>query len=221
MFIEKIMKVFLVTLSLYGETYAQTETEFYSKNQPARRGGIGFRVGTNYSSPTVTTAVDKRTNTTTSLAGVTPRFGYYISGFTYKDLVPNQVLFRLDATMQMKGVGAEYNGTPTVKASYYYLGLSPQIGLQLTNQFTVYVGAEANTLISKVNPWGKTYPFEFGGVLRFAYQVGNYGLEAGYFKGFTRYDSFETINLPGPKGLSSNDFYNQTLQVGLFYKLSR
>lgn len=220
MFIEKVIKVLLVILSLYGEAYAQ-EAEFYSKNQTARRSGIGFRVGTNYSSPTVTTAVDKRTNTTTTLAGVIPRFGYYISGFTYKDLIPNQVLFRLDATLQMKGVGAEYNGIPTVKASYYYFGLSPQVGLQLTNQFTVYVGAEANTLISKANPWGKTYPLEFGGSIRFTYQIGHYGLEAGYFKGFTKYDSFVTSNLPGSAGSSNNDFYNQNIQLGLFYKLSR
>lgn len=200
--------------------FAQGVQEFYQTTKPLSH-GIGFRAGTNYSYPTVTAAVDRRTNTTTTLLGVTPRFGYYISGFTYKDLIPNKVSFRLDATLQMKGVGAEYNGKATVKANYYYFGLSPQIGLQLANHLTIYVGAEANTLLGKMNPWGKTYPLEVGGLIRFAYQFGHYGLEAGYFKGFTKYDSFETINLPGPTSLSSNNFYNQNIQLGLFYKLSR
>lgn len=200
--------------------FAQGIQEFYQTTKPSSH-GIGLRIGTNYSYPTVTAAVDRRTNTTTTLIGVTPRFGYYVSGFTYKDIIPNQLSFRLDATLQMKGVGAEYNGRATVKANYYYFGLSPQIGLRLANHFTVYVGAEANTLISKMNPWGKTYPLEFGGLIRFAYQIGNYGLEASYFKGFTKYDSFIVSNLPGPAGSSNNDFYNQNIQLGIFYKLSR
>lgn len=135
----------------------------------------------------------------------------------HRDLVSDQVSFRLDATMQMKGVGSEYNGRATVKASYYYLGLSPQIGLRFSEQFSVWLGAEANRLLSSVHAWGKTYPFEFGGLARLSYQIGQFGLETSYCKGFTKYDSLETISLPG--GPSTNDFYNQTIQLGIFYRL--
>lgn len=212
--------MFLVIGSLYGETYAQKGTEFYQ--EPSRvSSGIGFRVGINYSVPAVTAAVMPVSGslTTSYLEGVESKFGYYIGGYVYKYILPNQLAFRLDATMQMKALRAAFNSRTVANASYYYLGLTPLIGLHLTNRLIVYTGPEINLQVANQTPWGKGAPLEIGTTVRFTYTINKLAAEMSYFRGFTKTDRFEIYNLPGGPGI--NDIYNQNVQIGLIYQWNR
>lgn len=209
-----------VLLALYTPwaCFAQGVSDFYRQSYPSKS-GIGFRSGLNYSFPNLTAAVVQSPNATSFLGGVVPRYGYYIGGFLYKDLSPTQLTFRLDATLQMKGVGGIYMNKIVHRARYYYAGISPMIGVNLTNKLTIYTGVEANLLIANQNPWGKTYPFELGTSLRLTYNFGLFRTEIGYSRGFNKFDRFELNNLPG--GPVRNDFFNQNIQVGVLYNWTR
>lgn len=212
------IRVFVIAIFMGISTpwavFAQGGSVFYRQSYQGDS-GIGFKGGVNYSFPTVTAAVVSSSLATSFLGGVQPRYGYYIGGFMYKDLAPDQLTFRLDATLQMKGIGSGYQGKTVLRARYYYVGLSPLIGVHLHKNLTVYMGMEANVLLAKQNPWGKTYPFEIGTTLHVAYTLGAFSVEAGYFRGFTKLDRFELYNQPG--GPAINDFYNQNIQLGLLY----
>lgn len=156
---------------------------------------------------------------TSYLGGVEPQFGYYLGGFLYKDLTPNRLTFRLDATIQMKSARAANNGKTVFNASYYYLGITPLIGLRLTDRLTIYTGPEGSLQVAKGKSWGKGYPFELGVHARLTYDFGRFGAELGYFRGFTRIDRFEIGGIPGGPG--TNDIYNQHVQAGLIYRLGQ
>lgn len=199
--------------------FAQGVSDFYRQSYPSKS-GIGFRSGLNYSFPNITAAVVQSPNATSYLGGITPRYGYYIGGFFYKNLAPTQLIFRVDATLQMKGVGSRYLGKLVRKSRYYYAGLSPLIGVNLTNRLMAYTGIEANLLIARQNQWNdKSYPIELGTTIRFTYNFGSFKAEIGYSRGFNKFDRFELYNLPG--GPSINDFYNQNIQVGVIYNWTR
>ncbi|WP_461127336.1 hypothetical protein [Spirosoma aerophilum] len=196
--------------------YAQQITDFYQKpNQSSK--SIGYRAGVNYSIPTVTAAVVSNSLTTSYLAGVNPQLGFFLGGFYLKELLPDRLTFRVDATLQMKGTEAMYNGKPVKKSRYYSLGLTPMVGIHLTNKLIAYTGIEANWQAGRQNAWGKGHPFEVGTTLRFTYPIKEVKVEIGYFKGFTRFDTFEAYNFAG--GPAINAFYNQNLQVGILFNL--
>ena len=54
-----------------------------------------------------------------------------------------------------------------------------------------------------------------GITLRATYRLGPFGIEVGYYRGFTTYDNLQLNNLPG--GPTQHDFYNQTWEGGLIY----
>lgn len=192
---------------------AQGVTDFYQL-KPGTGRNSGLRAGINYSIPVVTPKVGPRPF---QLVGVIPSYGFYIGESYYRYLLPDQLLFRLDATFQQKNAGAGVNGKLMNNANYYYIGITPLIGLHLTDNLLVYTGFDANLLIGKYRPWGKGYPFEVGTSFRINYLVGRFGLEVNYFRGFTRFDRFELPAVPG----EYNDFYNQSIQVGLLYLWNR
>lgn len=213
-----LLAILLVLFTPWA-SFAQGVKGYYQPEYPTQS-GIGFRAGTNYSFSTVTSAVVSNSAITSYLGGVTPRFGYYVGGFLYKDLAPARLTFRLDATLQMKGIGGSYMGKIVRKGRYYYAGLSPQIGVRLTDKLTVYSGVEANLLLAKQNSWGATYPFEIGSNLRVVHTFGTFRVEVGYFRGFNKVDRLELqTQLPG--GSAINDFYNQNLQIGLLYNWTK
>ncbi|GAB3028900.1 hypothetical protein [Spirosoma pulveris] len=209
-----------MTVGLFGKIYAQTEAEFYQQSSRVNS-GIGFRVGINYSVPAVTAAVVPTSNSlsTSYLEGVESKFGYYIGGYLYKNIARDQLILRLDATMQMKALRAAYNNKTVANPTYYYLGVTPLIGLHLTNRLIVYTGPEINLQVARQTVWGKGAPLEVGTALRLTYKISRFALEVGYFRGFTKIDRFEIYNLPGGPGI--NDIYNQNVQIGLTYQKSR
>jgi hypothetical protein len=214
----KSLWAILLVAGMSGPSVAQKASDFY--RLPTRpSSGIGFRVGLNYSTPSVTAAVVKSTMFTTFLGGVEPQFGYYLGGYLYKDLTPDRLTFRLDATIQMKSARAADNGKTVFNASYYYLGITPLIGLRLTDRLTIYTGPEGSLQVAKGKSWGKGYPFELGVNARLTYDFGRFGAELGYFRGFTRIDRFEIGGIPG--GPATNDIYNQHVLAGLTYRLSQ
>lgn len=210
--------VIILVTGVSGPLLAQKASDFYSLSaRPSS--GIGFRVGLNYSTPSVTAAVVKPPFFTSHLGGVEPQFGYYLGGFLYKDLARDRLTFRLDATLQMKSARAAYNGNTVFNATYYYLGVSPLIGLRLTDRLTIYTGPDVNVQITRGKSWGKGYPLELGINARVTYSFGRFGVEAGYFRGFTRIDRFEAGGISG--GPVINDIYNQHVQTGINYRLGQ
>jgi hypothetical protein len=119
----------------------------------------------------------------------------------------------------MKSARAAYNGNTVFNATYYYLGVSPLIGLRLTDRLTIYTGPDVNVQIARGKSWGKGYPLELGINARVAYSFGRFGVEAGYFRGFTRIDRFEAGDISG--GPVINDIYNQHVQTGINYRLGQ
>ena len=208
----------VLVVGIAGSAQAQKASDFYSLSTRPRS-GIGFRVGLNYSTPSVTAAVARPPLITSYLGGVEPQFGYYLGGFLYKDFSRDRLTFRLDATIQMKAARAAYNGNTVFNAAYYYLGITPLIGLRLTDKLTIYTGPDVNLQVSRGKSWGKGYPLELGVNARLTYSFGRFGAEVGYFRGFTRIDRFEAGGLPG--GPAINDIYNQHVQAGLNYRLSQ
>lgn len=211
-----LVVVICVAVSLPWIGFSQGVSDFYRQSYPSRS-SIGFRAGVNYSFPAVTAAVVRAPLATSFLGGIEPRYGYYVGGFLTKNITSTPLTFRLDATLQMKAVGSSYLGNIVRRSRYVYMGLSPQLGVNLTNKLTVYSGLEANLLVDRQNSWGPAYPLEIGTALRFAYTFGAFRVEAGYFRGFNKFDRFELYGFPGGPGI--NDFYNQNLQVGLLYNL--
>ncbi|GAB3785788.1 hypothetical protein GCM10028818_48020 [Spirosoma horti] len=173
----------------------------------------------NYSTPSVTATPVRPPFITSYLSGVEPQFGYYLGGYLYKDLTPDRLTFRLDATIQMKSARAAYNGKTVFNASYYYLGITPLIGLRLTDRLTIYTGLEGSLQVARGKSWGKGYPLELGVTARLTYDFGRFGAELGYFRGFTRIDRFEIGSIPGSP--ATNDIYNQHVLVGLTYRLGQ
>ncbi|AUD01521.1 hypothetical protein [Spirosoma pollinicola] len=206
---------------MHWAVFAQPDADFYKSTARQPTSGVGFRVGLNYSKPAVTSAVvvASPSTATSYLGGVEPQFGYYIGAYLYHDLRPNQFTFRLDATVQAQVARAAYNGKTVANPSYYYLGMTPLVGLHLTNNLTIYTGPEVNLQVARRGSWGKGYPLEVGVNMRFTYSFGRFGAEVGYFRGFTKIDRFELYNLPG--GPAINDIYNQNMQAGILYKLGR
>ena len=208
---------FLVYFNFSCAVLAQEKLKFYIKQHQSST-GIGFRGGINYSISTVTSDEVNPQSILSFLGGVRPQTGYYIGGFYYKDLSPNQLTFRMEATLQRKGVNSvSQNGVLIKKANYYFLGFIPILGLHLLDRFVVYTGPELNILLTKHDAWGNSYPVEIGALVRFQYTIRRMGIEGSYFRGFTRYDRLEGGYILG--GPSVHDFYNQNFQVGITYNL--
>ena len=197
--------------------FAQGTSDFYSK--PYRQGnGFSIRGGLNYSMPTVTAYSTNNSLSSTIFWGVRPRTGFYIGGSYYTDLLINRISLRIDATLQLKRTGnIDLAGRRVLTSQYYYAGIRPLLGLQLTKRLVVYTGAEANLLIISKGSWDDVAPLDIGATIRFSYQLGPYGVEIGYYRGFTKYDGVSLVNLPG--GPTMNDFYNQTFEAGVIYRL--
>ncbi|QIP15356.1 hypothetical protein G8759_23375 [Spirosoma aureum] len=192
----------------------QGVTDFYQNHSESER-RYGFRAGVNYSYP-IASAEPRLI--AISLAGLLPRYGFYIGGFYTRPIIKDQLSLRIDATFQQKGLKSRYiNGQINLIAGYYYLGINPQIGLHLTRNITLLTGIEFNPLIRTQNAWADTDPLEVGLTFRLNYMFGRVGAEISYFKGFTRFAQAVTqIAGAGPF-----DLYNQSAQVGLVYKWGR
>lgn len=203
-------------------TYAQGITDFYRKpNLSISKIGIGFRGGINYSIPTIVASEVGNPLPVPYMAGLVPRFGYYLGGHIYKELPSNQLILRIDITLQMKEVGASDKGRIFIKTKYYSLGVTPLVGLHITKKLTVFTGVEASIQLARDNPYPFTsgYLLEIGTTLRFNYSLGRFGAEIGYFRGFTPIDQSYAFRLPGSS--ATNNFYNQNLQAGLVFRLNR
>ncbi|MVM33531.1 hypothetical protein GO755_26070 [Spirosoma sp. HMF4905] len=212
---KKLYYLLTLCVCIPSAMQAQSKTDFYRLSHQ-QRSGFGFRMGLNYSLATVSDFYVNSSTPITSLGGVRPKSSYYLGGFYYKELIPNQLTYRLEANLQQKGVGSvDPVGKPVINARYYYLGVTPLIGLQLFNKLTIYTGPELNVLVAKTNSWGKGYPLEIGLTARLSYTVGKIGIEASYFRGFTRYDQLKDSSPFG--GPFEFDFYNQNAQLGLIY----
>ncbi len=186
---------------------AQGTTDFYT-TQSQKSSGIGFRTGINYS----TTRYSTEPNT--QLGYLKPRAGFYVGSFYYKDLSVRGLAFRTDASIQERAVGRINNNNVSVKESkYYHLGITPQIGLRLARNLTAYAGPEVNLLIGKTDAFGNGYPIEVGATTRFSYKLKQVGIEAGYFRSFTKYEVYNSVF-----GVPFN-FYNQNWQIGVTYNL--
>ncbi|WP_080057697.1 outer membrane beta-barrel protein [Spirosoma aerolatum] len=204
------LSVILIVLSWDG--FAQSGTDFY-KYQPDTRRFVGLRVGVNYSHTAV------RAYNIGPLAGMRPFAGFYIGGFFQKNL-QSDLVYRLDANVQMKGVRVlNTSGNVGIQAKYYYAGFTPQFGLQLMRQLTVYAGPELNIMLAKHDEIGRnSYPVEVGATVRLLYSFRNLGVELSYFRSFTQYD-FLTFGQASTAGYR-HDFYNRNLQVGLVYRFN-
>ena len=195
--------------------FAQGTPGFYKPGRQAGS-GLGFRAGLNHSVATVTQYYLNSATFTTTLGGVKARNGLYVSGFYYKDLLTNQVAYRMETNLQLKQTGfVDAQGKPVYTARYYYVGLTPLLGLHLSNKLTVYTGPEINVLLAKAQAVGKGYPLEIGITARLAYSFGNLGAEISYFRGFTKYDRLGDGGVTGT--MYHHDFYNQNTQIGLVY----
>ena len=206
-------------IGIHWATYTQGNTDFYQKKYQSKN-ELGLRAGVNYSLSTVTNYYVNSSILITSLGGVRPKTGFYIGSTYSRDLATERILFRLDATLQMKGSNSvDLNGKSVYNARYYYLGLSPQIGLHITPKLTLTTGLETNLLVAKQMAWGSGSPLEIGTVLRATYALGPFKAEVGYVRAFNRYD--QLVGPPQPGGPSRFDFYNQNWQVGLIYNWHR
>lgn len=196
-------------------SYAQENTDFYQKKYQSKN-ELGLRAGVNYSLSTVTNYYGNNSTPTTVLWGVRPKAGFYVGSTYSRDLATDRILFRFDATLQTRGAGSiDLSGKSVINARYYYLGLSPQIGLHITPKLTLTTGLETNLLVAKQMAWGSGSPFELGTVLRATYAFGPFKAELGYVRAFNRYDQLVGSALYG--GPFIFDFYNQNWQVGLLY----
>ncbi|GAB4036176.1 hypothetical protein [Spirosoma gilvum] len=219
------MKLFFVRLTLFflltpWTVYAQADSAFY---RPFVRDystiGIGFRGGVNYSISTIVATEVGSPSPIPFIAGIVPQYGYYLGGSIYKNFSTKLFSLRLDATLQIKGFGSEYNGQIIVKAKYYYLGLAPLVGFHLTPKLSVFTGPEANLQLLRKDtyPFTSGYPLEIGTILRLSYAFGQFRAEAGYFRAFTPMDQSTAFRFPGSS--AKNNFYNQNIQFGLLFDL--
>lgn len=217
MSMSKLSWVTLVLICCVHTTFAQPTTEFFTK--PYRQGnGISVRMGLNYSMPTVTAYYINSSIPTSILWGVRPKAGFYLGASYYSDLLTNRLSLRIDATGQMKSTAnIDLTGNLVLRSRYFYIGLRPMVGLQLTKQLTVYSGVEANLLTTSQNSFGGAVPLNVGASLRCSYRIRSLGIEIGYYRGFTRYDRLN--DFIGIGGAFQHDFYNQTLETGLIYYL--
>jgi len=177
--------------------------------------GTAFRAGMNYSSPMVTAVV---ATPTLYVMGVTPGYGFYLGEFFYKDLIADKLMLRVDATFQAKGSTInDINGRSLGHADYFYLGLTPQLGLHLANKLTAFTGVEVNKLVATKKSWGAVgTSFELGTTIRLNYRIRQFAAELSYFRAFTRFD-----RLDGIQPEKYNDFYNKNVQFGLIYYWAR
>ncbi|MBN8821017.1 hypothetical protein [Spirosoma sp. 48-14] len=208
------MRVYLVIflVACPWEGFAQRTTDFY-KRQTDQRSFIGLRAGINYSHTAV------RAYNVGPLAGMRPFAGFYLGGFFQKNL-QSDLVYRLDANVQMKGVRVlNASGNVGIRAKYYYVGFTPQFGIQLMRQLTMYAGPELNIMLAKHDEIGRnSYPVEVGATVRLLYSFRTLGVEFSYFRSFTQYD-FLTFGQTSTAGYR-HDFYNRNLQVGLVYRFN-
>jgi hypothetical protein len=194
--------------------YAQGVSDFYQKKSEQGH-NIVLRAGINYSFPIVSTVPQTQA---IRLGGILPRYGLYVGGAYYKAIIPNQLSLRVDATLQQKGLRSESpTGQILMKASFFYLGVNPQIGLHLYKNIIMLTGLEANQLIRSHNTAGKADQLEIGTTLRLAYMGGRFGAEIGYFKSFNKFSQW-TVPVTG---FYPFDLYNQNVQIGILYKWTR
>lgn len=198
-----------VLLTLSWATSAQDNVNFYKNPDPVKT-SKGLRLGVNYSVSTLGLQPNAR------FEGIRPSTGFYIGSFYSKEILPDQLSFRLDALLQRKGAGIyDINNREVNHAVYYYAGVSPQIGLQLARNLNVFIGPECNLLVVRNRDFGKSKPIEIGATVRLSYFINRIGIEASYFRGFTTYDRLESFTISPPIVV---DFYNQNTQIGLIYK---
>jgi|GEM_PF-2769375 len=202
----------VITFTSFG-LKAQGVKDFYTI-QPESPNHFAIRAGANYSITTVSATL---TPFTTHLMGVTPKTGFYVGGTYFKNIVSDKLSFRLDATFQNKGVASTYNGQLARTSSYYYLGVTPSLGLAIAKNVTMYAGVEVNQQIRSLNPWGEGSPVEFGTSIRANYALGRWRAEVSYFKGLTKYNQLDLTTL----GATKFYFFNQNVQAGLLYTIGR
>lgn len=186
--------------------FAQGTTDFYD-NQKPRLNGIVFRTGVNYSITRYSTTPNVQ------LGNLEPRAGLYIGSFYYKDLAVNGLVFRADAIFQARQLGGvDKRGLSVRESKYYYVGISPLLGLRLATHLTAFVGPELNVQIGRNDTFGRGQPIEVGAITRVVYAFRKIGVECSYFRGFSPYEQF---TLFGDKF----DFYNQNWQIGITHTL--
>lgn len=151
------------------------------------------------------------------LRGVAPLNGYY-GGVFYQHNLPNRITYRVELNYQQKGNEAQdQNGNVSYQRKFQYVGLTPLIGVTPISGLSLLVGPEVNFYFG-IKAFDRNAPLaEFGISGRVAYRYKWIGIEVGYFKGISKYNSVTIQNNPAIGGDTRFDFKNQTWQVGLIF----